>query len=222
MLWYKGWLETRVGLLISLGFLGFILVCLYSFRTPVAGLVVMATTFVVPIYIILAGTGIAGRSSFRSTKGAALFTVSLPVTRFRLLAVRAGLGWLEMAGGIGLLCCGMWLLSPGLRATATAVEMFEYAGTLVACASALYSMAVLLATFLDARWRGWGCMIAFGALWRLSSHASLPGSVDIVRAMGDGSPLLAHTMPWTVVGVSLALAAVLFFAALKVVQTREY
>jgi hypothetical protein len=218
MLWYKGWLETRIRLLFALAFLGLILVFLYSFRTPVTGLVVMATTFVIMVYTILAGTGITGRSSFRMTKGTALFTLSLPLTRFRLLAVRACVGWLEMAGGIGLLCCGMWLLSP----VVTAVEMFEYAGTLIACASALYSMAVLLATFLDARWRGWGCMLAFGALWWLSTHTPMPASLDIVRAMGEGSPLLAHTMPWSAIGVSLGLAAGLFFAALKVVQAREY
>jgi hypothetical protein len=40
--------------------------------------------------------------------------------------------------------------------------------------------------------------------------------------MGDGSPLLAHTMPWPAMGVSLAVAGVLFVAALKIVQAREY
>jgi hypothetical protein len=222
MLWYKGWLETRFKLLASLGLLGFILVSLYSLRTPVAGLVVMATTFVVLAYTILAGSGIAGRSSFRATKGSALFTASLPATRFRVLAVRAGLGWLEMAGAIGALCWGMWLVSPLASAAVTAREMFEYAGTLVACSSSLYSMAVLLSNLLGARWSGWGSMMTFGALWWLSTHTPLPASVDIVRAMGDGSPLIAHTMPLTAMAFSLALAAILFFAALKIVQAREY
>jgi hypothetical protein len=222
MLWYKGWLETRFKLLASLCFLGFILVSQYSLRTPVAGLVVMAMIFVFMVYTILAGTGIAGRTSFGATKGSALLTVSLPVTRFRLLAVRAGLGWLEMAAAIGALCWGMWLVSPLASATVTAGEMFEYAGTLVACSSSLYSMAVLLATLLGVRWSGWGSMMTFGALWWLSTHTLLPASLDIVRAMGEGSPLLAHAMPWPAMGVSLALAVLLFFAALRIVQTREY
>jgi hypothetical protein len=182
----------------------------------------MAITFVIMIYTILAGTGIAGRSSLRSTKGSALFTVSLPVTRLRLLAVRAGLGWLEMAGAIGALCWGMWLVSPGVSATVTGFEMFEYAGTLVACSSSLYSMAVLLVTFLGVRWSGWGCMLTFGALWWLSTHTPMPASLDIVRAMNEGSPLLSHKMPWTPMALSLASSAILFFAALKIVQTREY
>jgi len=80
----------------------------------------------------------------------------------------------------------------------------------------------MLATFLDDLWRMKGGMIAFGALWALSSLTPLPASVDIIRAMGDGSPIVAHTVPWTTMAFSLALAAILFFAALKVAQTREY
>ncbi len=40
--------------------------------------------------------------------------------------------------------------------------------------------------------------------------------------MGDGSPQVAHTMPWTAMAFSIGLAAILFFAALKIVQAREY
>jgi len=43
-----------------------------------------------------------------------------------------------------------------------------------------------------------------------------------LSAMSDGSPLIAHTIPWTAMGVSLGLAAILFVAALKVARTREY
>lgn len=100
--------------------------------------------------------------------------------------------------------------------------MLEYAGTLIACASALYGLSVFLATFLDDQWRAWSTMIASAALWWLSSHAPLPASANIFRAMREGSPLLAHTTPWTAMAFSLGLAAILFFAALKVVQTREY
>jgi hypothetical protein len=109
-----------------------------------------------------------------------------------------------------------------LRGAVTAIEMFEYAGTLIVCASALYSISVLLATFLDDLWRMFGSMIAFWALWALSNYAPFPASANIFRAMGEGSPLLAHTMPWTAMAFSLELAAILFFAALKIVQTREY
>src|ERR1700691_1095175 len=235
MLWHKGWLETRFRLLFTLGFTTIILVLQYSARTATPppggksaafGLVMFAgPTLVLMVCALLGGAGIVTQPSLQATKGlhgSTLFTLSLPVSRLRLLAVRASIGWFEAAGVIGALCCGMWLVSPALRAMATPVEMLQYAGTLIACASALYYFSVLLATFLDDQWRAWGSMIASAALWWLSTHTPLPAYANIFRAMREGSPPLAHTIPWTAMAFSLGLAAILFFAALKVVQTREY
>jgi hypothetical protein len=175
---------------------------------------------------MLAGAGIQTQPSFQATKGthgSSLFTLALPVSRLRLLAVRATIGWLEVVATIATLCAGMWLLwSPVLRPTATAAQMSEYALTLIVCGSALYFLSVLLASFLDDQWRTWGTMFAAGAMWWLSHKAWLPASVDIVQAIGKGSPLVAHTMPWTAMAFALALAALLFFATLRVVQSREY
>jgi len=235
MLWYKGWLETRFKLFVSLCFMAFFLIFANTVgaKTPPPGaksavfgfIVFSIPSFVVVICTWLAGAGIATQPSFQATKGlhgSTLFTLSLPVSRFRLLAVRASTGWLGMAGLIGVECSGMWLLLPGLKRAATATEMFEFAGAVLACASALYFLSVLLATLLDDQWRMWSTMLGAVALWWLPSHTPLPASADIFRAMGEGSPLLAHTMPWTAMSVSLALAAILFIAALKVVQAREY
>jgi hypothetical protein len=235
MLWHKGWLETRFRLLFTIGFATLFLVLQYSARTatpppgakgPAFGLVIFSNpTLVLMACALLGGAGIVTQPSFQASRGlhgSTLFTLSLPVSRLRLLAVRATIGWLEVIGVIGALCCGMWLVSPAFKAIATPIEMLEYAGTLIACASALYCFSVLLATFLDDLWRTWGTMLFFTALWWLSTHTPLPASANIFRAMREGSPLLAHSMPWTAMAFSLGLAAILFFAALKVVQTREY
>jgi hypothetical protein len=175
--------------------------------------------------ILLAGAGINTQPALQATKGlhgSMLFTLSLPVSRFRLLAVRAGIGWVEMAAVIAAWCCAVWFLFPILRTTANAAETFEYAGTLVVCASGLYSASLLLATFLDDLWRLYGSLMVFGALWWLLNKTALPASINIFRAMGEGSPLIVHTMPWAALGWSVALAGVMFLVALKVAQAREY
>jgi hypothetical protein len=236
MLWYKGWLETRLRILFVVGFMVFFLTMQHS----AAGSALTAsaarrlvTTFVTttnPTLVmmacgILAGAGIATQPSFTMTKGlhgSTLFTLSLPVSRLRLLAVRASLGWMETAVVIGSFCCAWWFLSPPVRTMATGQEMFEYGYTVLACASMVYFLSVLLATFLDDQWRVWGTMLGCGALAWLSYRVSLPASMDIFRAMGKGSPLLAHAVPWSAMAFAVGLAAVLFFAALKIVQTREY
>jgi len=233
MLLYKGWLETRWRLLFMLGFLAFWLVSfLIAAKAPGSGSKALVgfiefsvPSFVVGICAMLSGAGINTQPALQAAKGlhgSTLFTLSLPVSRFRLLAVRAGLGWLEMVGEIGALCCSMWLVLPGLSGSVMAVELLEYVGTLIACASALYFLSVFLATFLDDQLRIWGTMIGAVALWSLPNVTRLPASANIFRAMGDGSPLIAHAMPWSAMAFSLELAAILFFAALKVVQLREY
>lgn len=100
--------------------------------------------------------------------------------------------------------------------------MAEHAATLIGCFSGLYFLSVLLATFLDPPWRVGASLLAFAAVWLLSSYAHLPTSIDIYWAMQDGSPLLTHAIPWSTLAFSLGLAAILFFAAVKIVQRREY
>ena len=116
----------------------------------------------------------------------------------------------------------MWLGSPLLRGTVTGLELLEYAATLIACVSVIYFLSVLLATFLDDQWRIWGTITAVFALVWLSSHTPLPEAANVFQAMGKGSPLISHTMPWAAMAFSLGLSTILFFAALKVVQAREY
>jgi hypothetical protein len=228
MLWYKGWLETRFKLCLVLVFMSLLMILVHS-ASGKAG-IAAALSFSVPAYMVmicalLAGAGIATQPGISATKGlhgSTLFTLALPVSRLRLLAIRSGIGWLEGAGVMALVCAGIWVLSPVVRSSASAGEMLEYWMALVACTSALYFISVLLATFLDDQWRVWGTMIvSMGFLWA-STHFHLPAFVDLFRGMGEGSPLLVHAEPWGAMAFALAISAVLFFAAFKIVQRREY
>jgi hypothetical protein len=230
MLWYKGWLETRLRLLFSIALVSLVLYLLPWTRNAEAKgapvfLQTTIPTFMVMFCAMLAGAGIATQPPFQVTKGlhgSMLFTLSLPVTRLRLLAVRAAVGWLELAAMIGFLCCELWLAIPVVRTSATPFFMCEYAATLIVCFSSIYFLSVLLATFLEDQWRVQGTVLAVAGWWWLYHRVSLPVSTDIFQAMGKASPLFAHTMPWPAMEFSLVLAAILFFAALKVVQIREY
>jgi hypothetical protein len=231
MLWYKGWLETRIRLLVTFGvviaFLSFMHAHAVHDMKPaaIAGMILTPKLSVIWICAFLAGSGIATQPSFQATKGlhgSTVFTLALPVSRLRLLAIRAFIGWVESVFAIGVFCSGIWLLIPGLRAAASIIAMAEFSGTLIASASALYFVSVLLATFLDDQWRIWGTMLVPFAFGWLSNRITLPAFADIFRAVGNGSPLITHTMPWSTVAFSLTLAAVLFLAALKIAQTREY
>jgi hypothetical protein len=233
MLWYKGWLESRWKLLFLLGGQGFILISLYSMASkpaapgakPMLGITGIFTIFGTMLTSMLSGSGINTQPSFQAAKGlrgSTYFTLSLPVSRLRLLAIRASLGWLELIPLIGTLCFGIWAAFPIVRATATAAEMLQYAGVVLACSSMFYSISVLLSTFLDELWRVWGTMIAAGSLWLAFDKTRLAEPVNMFRAMGEGSPLLAHTMPWGAMVFSVGMAVVFFIVAWRVVRVREY
>lgn len=233
MLWYKSWLEMRFRLAFMFAVTVFFVMMMHSksgygpsARAGISGFVMFsAPALMIWGCAFLGGSGIATQPALQASKGlhgSTLYTLSLPASRLRLLAVRAGIGWLGFAAVAGVLCCEMWLAAPMLRTIATPAEMFGYAGTLVACSSMLYFLSVLMATFLDEVWRTWGSLIASMGISWLCTKAAFPVSANIFRGMGKGSPILAHAMPWSAMGFSLGLSVVLFFAALKIARAREY
>jgi hypothetical protein len=235
MLWLKGWLETRFRFLYMLAFTAVPLYGMHSAGAhaparSVSGLAVGLASHVIPFFIalncaFLAGAGIATQTPFQASKGlhgSTLFTLSMPVSRLRLMVVRAGIGWLETAAVIGILCCEMWLAMPLQRAGVTPIEMFEQAATLIACSSTVYFLAVLLGTVLDDQWRVWGTLLGSAGIWLLCTQFPLPAFANIVHGMGERSPIFAHTIPWNAMAFSLGLSAILFFAALKIAQRSEY
>ena len=75
---------------------------------------------------------------------------------------QASIGWLEMAGALGAWCFGMLACTSGSEGIGVAVDMLEYVVALIVCASSLYFLSVLLATFLDDQWRMWIMLMASG------------------------------------------------------------
>ncbi len=237
MLWYKGWLETRFKLLIVAALLVvfFVFVAIHpglrsghGARTAagVAGAETpLETISTIWIFVLLAGAGIVTQPPFQATKGihgSTLYTLSLPVSRLRLVLVRAGLGWLESAAAVMAMYFGAWLISPAMRESQTLIELGEYGAIVLVCGSALYFLAVFLATFLDDQWRIWGTLIVFFAWISLSIRGMLPEFLDVFRAIGKSSLQVVHAVPWVPMGFSAGLSAALFVATLWVARTREY
>jgi hypothetical protein len=236
MLWYKGWLETRFRILLML-FYAVFPIPLFTLAVPapnpahpaslaaVAGTVGFFGFYYSIIPLMLAGSGIKTQADLHPRKGlhgSMYFTLSLPVSRFRLFATRAGLGMLMVAGVLAIAPTAAWIIFPSLRMHITGSDLFAYWVTFSVCTSAFYFLGVLLSTFLDDIWQNWTSMFGLVFLWWLLSRPFLPPSVNIFRAMGESSPLFTHTFPWASMGISLGVAAILFLAALRVVQTREY
>jgi hypothetical protein len=233
VLWYKYWLETR-SLVLFMVVYALFPIALFTLSPGPAnarqGSLAAAQRALefLPIYysmiaVLLAGSGIkpqAGPHAPKSFVGSPYFTLSLPVSRFRLVATRAGVGMLETVGILLIAPCAMWIILQPLRASVTGFDLFLFWVTLFACGSVLHSLGVLLSTFLDDPWRGFASM--FGVLLLQMILSPLPPFLNIFRAMGPASPLVTHALPWASIGISLVASVALFLFAAKVFEMREY
>ena len=234
MLWYKGWLETRFQAVFGLLFAVFP-IALFTLATPHAansapqisaaqaesGIQFFALYYsIVPI--LVAGSGIKTQSARmkKGLHGSMYFTLSLPVSRLRLFATRAGLGMLETVTILAIAPCFVRIVLIQPEDHVSHSDLFAFWVTLSVCASVFYFLGVLLSTFLDDQVRGWLSMFGVVFLFGLLTKVPLLAPVNIFRAMI--SPLFTHSLPWAGMGISVGAAAILGLAALRVVQTREY
>jgi hypothetical protein len=128
----------------------------------------------------------------------------------------------ETVAVFAALSCVAWFMFSALKVHLSGSDLFAYWVTVSTCTSTFYFLSVLLATFWDDLWQIWGSAIVILILRLLSTAVSVPSSFNIFRAMGQSSPLFTHTFPWASMGISLGAAAILFLAAIRVVQTHEY
>src|SRR5262245_52550920 len=237
MLWYKAWLETRLGLAFLFGL--FTLVWLVASagthmapETPAAKpeeLAVAADVLAfswIAAAISLAGTGIKTPSggfqnNMKGLHGSTLYTLSLPVSRLRLVGIRTAVGLMETGVVIVIFTLLAWWLFPATGQN-TFGEILAHFGVTLICSSTFYFLSLCLSTFLDDSLRLPGAMTILAILVALDATKILPRYLNIFRPMGSASPLITHAIPWSTMTVALAASAVFFLSTIKIVQSQEY
>lgn len=230
MLWYKAWLETRWRVLMLIAVIVFILsqVGLHSKPPLRAAALLNSLQFMWMIApLSLAGSGVRSEAPFRAVRGiqgSTYFTLSLPVSRFRLLCVRAGIGLLETAG---VIVVGRFMAAaafPAVRQQIAIADGIGYAATVFVCGLSAFGISTVFATLLDQQWQAFAAMLTyFFARALVFGLDGLQASrFDFFRVMGNASPLFTHSIPWTAMGVSLGIGVLCLLAAAKVEQVRQY
>ena len=253
MLWYKAWLETRwrfaAAMLLSAAFAALIVLVQPTleglqidvsqigepFREMAREALALVATYegyvwsqwfsknlltVWTFFAVLVGVGGVVTESAR---GAALWTLSLPVTRARLLGVRAAVGALELLALAVVPSLLIPALSPAVGRTypvaqALAYALMAYAGGLV-----FYALSLLLSTvFADVlKPVVIGLGVAFGmSLGALFSRRVAEYSVYAV--MSGEKYFREGAVPWAGLAVCLALAAAMFLLALRTLERRDF
>ena len=232
MLWMKAWLETRWRLLYGLAIPLFALSLPYLMRHPGAAPITdWRPTLGVLGFLgmfnaaYLAGAGIKTQSPFAAMKGvhgSLHYTLSLPVSRLRLLAVRAAAGFAEFAAVSGAMYGAFWLLWPAVRSSVTPFDVVANIFAAVISLAGVYFVSVLLATLLDDPWQTFGAIFVTMLVWVLSTRFPPPARYNIFGFAGSASPLIAHTLPWPAMTISLLASAILFLSAWQIAERREY
>ena len=236
MLLYKSWLETRSRLLLTLVSAVFpiplFMLTAHTVASPphptlavlrgAMGFTGFFWTFIPAL--LLAGSGIKTQTfrAQRGLHGSMFYTLSLPVSRLRLFLTRAGLGFVELATVLIVAPFSVIVIFPPLRAYVTNLDLLKYWVTLSVCGVAFYSISVLLSTFLDDLTQNWSSMFGLVCLRAVFMGVHVPPSLNIFQAVGEGSPLFTHSLPWATMGVAVACAAIFGSAAFFVLNTREY
>jgi hypothetical protein len=172
MLWVKGWLETRWRFVLMLGIA---LVTLLmgeqgdGIQTVEHTRTLANLQWVVSILaaIQLAGAGIRTQSPFRAKAGlhgSTQYTLSLPVSRSRLLAVRALVGFMETAGVVAFMFVCAWTLFPLVRGNSTPADLVKLLLASVTCVLCFYFVSLTIATVWDKMWQIYGSYFLVGNL----------------------------------------------------------
>lgn len=222
MLLMKAWMETRWRIL---GLAVYLLLALaLKYRNPAgAGVLTTAWFMLTFLAILLGGSGVNSQAPLGLSEGIAgstQFTISLPVTRLRLLAVRAAVGLAETAAVTALTAFLLWALFPATRETTTPADFTRLVLTTILFLTAPCCAHVFFSTWSE---EPFSLAYAVGTLilLLLLCHHLTPG-VDIIRAFGESSPLETHQLPWSQLTPSLVAAAILLLASGFVVRRREY
>ena len=235
MLWKKGWYETRIRLLFLLAVVVAITVLTMTGDPPPAGeglgpLIGVTTIPAMAAAFWLAGAGVktqlGGLRRSKGLHGSMYYTLSLPVKRTRLFSVRVSLGLAETAGILALTWSALLLVHPHpdirLSAIPTPSDMFKQGVFTFCFVTAVYSLGVFFASFLDEVYQHWATIFTVVGTIVILNRVPLPAWMQSFLVLSLASPLNTHTMPWTAMAVLLGLSGMLLLIALKIVRSLEY
>lgn len=172
------------------------------------------------VFAMLLGTG--GLLSQASGRGT-LFTLSLPVTRTRLLGVRAATGLAELLVLAVVPSLLLPVLSPVVGQTYSVGDALVHSACLFIAGAVFFSLAFLLSTVFDDVWRP--LLIVFCAAAVLAfSGIVFPelARYSIFGLMGGEVYFRSGGLPWLGLLATAALSAAMLYAATRNIARQDF
>ncbi|PYQ29008.1 MAG: hypothetical protein DMF56_12040 [Acidobacteria bacterium] len=252
MLWYKSWLETRWRFFIGLGLLicsamGGVFTYPHFMKlmasVPMPNLpgrigeriheaVALAHTYRGFVWSQwwrqnLAQTGtlfaiLLGIASLFSPSRGALFTLSLPASRKRLMGTRAmtGLGELFVIAIIPSLLIP--LLAPAIGERYNAGDALVHAACFFVVATTFFCLALLLSTVFSDPWRPLLITLGIAIVIGIADQILEVPFVGVFRVMSGESWFRSGRLPWLGLAGSIAASAFIYYGALVNLTRRDF
>jgi ABC-type transport system involved in multi-copper enzyme maturation permease subunit len=168
-------------------------------------------------FAILLGCG--GLMS-ESSKGSALFTLSLPVTRRRILGARVGTGlaqWFAVAMVAPLV---IPILAPSIGERFSIVDALAHGFCIFLVGAVFFSLASFLSTLFGDIWRP--LLIALGIACAIAIVSFAVPQLALFSVMNGESYFRTHTLPWGGLLTSAVLATALLYSAAETLERRDF
>lgn len=172
------------------------------------------------LFAVLLGTG--GLLA-QASGGGALYTLSLPVSRERLLSVRAATSLGELLVMALVPALAIPLLSPAIGQTYPVSDAIVHALCLFVGGSVFFSMAFLLSTVFADIWRPAliALAIAYGfVLTEMTTRNG--GAFGILRLMSAQTYYQSGDVPWLGLAAAAALSLALLYGAVVNIRRRDF
>ena len=168
------------------------------------------------LFAVILGTG---GIVTRATCGR-LYTLSLPISRNRLVSVRAAIGLAELLVLAVVPALLLPLVSPSVGQHYAMTDALVHAGCLFVAGSVFFSLAFLLSSVFTSVWPPLLTAIAVAAVMSLIEQA-VPGLAHygFFRIVGAESYFRGDGLPWIgLIASAIVSAALLYGAALNVAR----
>lgn len=166
--------------------------------------------------------GIGGLPS-QSSEGSSLFTLSLPVTRNRLLAVRAATALAELLVLALVPAIVLSVLSPTIGQTYSIADGLVHAVCLFVAGAVFFSLAVLMSAVFNDVWRPLLIVLVVVALLAFGEQFfSGWGRYGLFRVMSAETYFRGGGLPVVGLVASATLALAMFYGASVVVNRRDF
>jgi ABC-type transport system involved in multi-copper enzyme maturation permease subunit len=155
-----------------------------------------------------------------TSKGSALFTLSLPITRRQLLGARTATGLAQLAAISLMPPLAISILAPTIGQRFSLVDALAHSVCIFFVAALFFSLASFLSTLFGDIWRP--MLIAIGIACAVAIASMVTPQLGIFSVMSGESYFRTGSLPWAGLLTSAVLATALLYSAAETLERRDF